>query len=90
MVNQADVARLECQPGSLTVPAIPQSSAQIADDLTARIKAGEYQPGEKLPSYAELAELYNIAPTTAARVILILRTKGVVVGVPGRGTFVAE
>ena len=69
---------------------VPMTSSQIADDLATRIRAGEYPAGSKLPSYAELAELYNVASTTAARVILILRERGLVVGVPGRGTYVKD
>jgi GntR family transcriptional regulator len=72
------------------MPAVPMSSAQIVEDLTARIAAGEYPPGTKLPSYAELGRLYNITHSTAARVILILRERGIVVGVPGRGVYVSE
>lgn len=72
------------------MPAVPMSSGQIADDLAARIAAGEYPPGSKLPSYAELGQLYNVASSTAARVILILRERGIVVGVPGRGVYVPD
>jgi GntR family transcriptional regulator len=64
---------------------------QIADDLTARIAAGEYDEDDgKLPSYAELADLYSVSVATAQRAILILRTRGTVVGIPGRGVFVTE
>lgn len=72
------------------MPAIPMSSAQIVEDLTARIAAGEWAPGDRLPSYNELADLYSVRFTTIARVILILRERGIVVGVPGKGTYVAE
>lgn len=70
------------------MPAVPMSAVQIADDLASRIKAGEYQPGDKLPSYSQLAELYSVKHGTIARVMLILRDRGVVVGAPGRGVFV--
>lgn len=72
------------------MPAVPMSSTQIADDIAERIRVGEYQPGAKLPSYSELGQLYNCATSTAARVILILRERGLVVGVPGRGTYVTD
>ncbi|GAA1575552.1 hypothetical protein GCM10009827_116740 [Dactylosporangium maewongense] len=72
------------------VPAIPMSSGQIVDDLAARIRSGEYVPGTQLPTYASLADLYDVSPATIAIVIRILRERGLVVGVPGRGTFVAE
>ncbi len=72
------------------VPKIPMSSDQIVDDLTARIRGGEYPPGTQLPTYAALAGLYDVSPATIAIVMRILRERGVVVGVRGRGTFVPE
>jgi DNA-binding GntR family transcriptional regulator len=67
------------------------SAEQIARDLTDRITAGEYgEPGSQLPTYAVLASLYSVSDSTIAKVIGLLRERGVVVGVPGRGTFVAE
>lgn len=73
------------------VPKIPMSADQIARDLTDRIAAGDYgEPGSQLPTYAALAGLYSVGVSTIAKVIMLLRERGVVVGVPGRGTFVAE
>lgn len=73
------------------MPAVPMSSAQIVEDLAARIASGEYgEPGTQLPTYHELARLYDVGFTTIARVVLVLRDWQVVVGVPGRGTFVAS
>jgi GntR family transcriptional regulator len=66
------------------------SSNEIAYDLIERIEAGEYAPGARLPSYSEIAKLYDVGISTAQRVILILRTSGVVRTEPGRGTYVAE
>lgn len=66
------------------------SSDDIARDLTERIRSGEYPPGSQLPPYRVLAELYNVSLTTVAKVMTLLRERGVVVGVPGRGTFVPE
>lgn len=79
-----------CLPEGTIMPAIPMSSAQIVEDITARIRAGEWRPGDRLPSYNELAELYSVRFGTIARVILILKERRLVVGVPGKGTFVAE
>ncbi|PZF93334.1 winged helix-turn-helix domain-containing protein [Micromonospora deserti] len=72
------------------MPAIPLSYVDIAADVTARIEAGEYQPGDKLPSYSKLAELYSVSFSTAARAVALLRDRGVVVGAPGRGVYVRE
>lgn len=63
---------------------------EIADDLQARIRAGEYAPGGRLPSYAQLAVLYSVSVSTAQRAITVLRVRGAVEGDPGVGVFVAE
>lgn len=69
---------------------IPMSSDRIAEDLTDRIERGEYQPGAQLPTYHTLSKLYGVSYGTIARVIVLLRERGVVIGVPGRGVFVPE
>lgn len=63
---------------------------QIADDITERIARGEYRPGQQLPSYTELAELYSVSVATAARAYGLLRDRGTVDSAAGRGMFVAE
>ncbi|SDY69092.1 regulatory protein, gntR family [Micromonospora pattaloongensis] len=72
------------------MPAIPLSYTGIAADIATRINAGEYKPGTKLPSYTKLAELYSVSFSTAARAVALLRDRGVVIGSPGRGVFVAD
>lgn len=72
------------------VPKIPMSSGQIVEDLAERIRLGEYAPGTQLPTYAALSGLYDVSPATIAIVIRILRERGLVVGVPGRGTYVVD
>lgn len=64
------------------------SSEQIVEDLAQRIRLGEYPPGSQLPTYSSLATLYDVSPATIAIVIRILKERGVVVGVQGRGTYV--
>lgn len=58
--------------------------------ITARIEAGEYPPGERLPTIAALAELYSVSPATISRAMIVLRAQGTVVGSPGRGVFVPD
>lgn len=72
------------------MPPVPLSYRQVADDLEARIKRGEYEPGTAIPSYRELAELYSVSVSTASRAVALLRDRGVVIGVPGRGVYVAD
>ncbi|MET7706574.1 winged helix-turn-helix domain-containing protein [Micromonospora sp. NPDC005413] len=72
------------------MPAIPLSYVDIAADIAARIKTGEYEPGAKLPSYTQLGDLYSVSFSTAARAVALLRDRGIVVGAPGRGVYVKE
>jgi len=71
------------------VPVVRMSSGEIAEDIASRIASGEYKPGEKLPPYREIAELYGVHFATAARAMRDLRIRGVIEGVSGKGTFVA-
>ncbi len=69
---------------------IPMSSRQIADDLSDRIRAGEYPPGSRLPSRRELAELYSVSVSSIQRAQELVKDRGLVVGSPGRGVYVVE
>lgn len=71
------------------MPAVPMSYIQIAEDLAGRIAAGEYKPGDMLPTTKELAALYSVSDTTAYRAVSLLRFQGIVIGSQGRGVFVA-
>lgn len=63
---------------------------RVADDLRARIAAGEYKPGDKLPSQNELAANYQVAKMTAYQAITQLREQGLVYARHGSGVYVAE
>lgn len=64
--------------------------AQLADIVAAKIRSGELQPDRPIPAETRLAEEYGIARLTARRAVRELRDRGLVVTVPGKGTFVAE
>jgi DNA-binding GntR family transcriptional regulator len=67
------------------------SSAEIADDLAARITADppEYAPGARL-NYSDLAQLYGVSKDTIKRAALLLRDRGLAYYYPGRGVFVTD
>jgi DNA-binding GntR family transcriptional regulator len=69
-------------------PRLP--SVQLAAVLRDAIKAGEYQPGDPLPSNRELMDAHGVASATAQRAIATLREEGLVDSVPGSGVFVRE
>lgn len=61
---------------------------QIAADLREKISAGEYPPGERLPSERELVEAYGVSRPTIRDAVNVLRTEGIVTVEHGRGIFV--
>jgi len=63
---------------------------RIADDLRTRIERGEYPPGSRLPTKAQLMEEYGVAVNTVERAIGVLRREGLVETVQGAGMFVRE
>lgn len=62
----------------------------FADHIAARIEAGDLQPGQRLPSERDLAAEYGIAYLTVRRGMQILRERGLVVSIQGKGTFVVK
>jgi DNA-binding GntR family transcriptional regulator len=70
------------------VPRGPERPFEIvAADLQRRLAAGEWQPGEALPTVAVLAEHYEVSKATVTRVLRILADEGLVRVVPRWGTF---
>ncbi|REF24612.1 winged helix-turn-helix domain-containing protein [Calidifontibacter indicus] len=62
---------------------------QIADDLRARIAAGDYVVGDKLPSLLALQREYDVSGINTVRHALqVLASQGLVRTDRGRGTFV--
>jgi GntR family transcriptional regulator len=63
---------------------------QLADQLTAKIRAGEYQPGERIPSEHQLAAGFGIGRPTARQAVDLLVRKGLLSRRRGSGTYVCE
>lgn len=72
------------------MPARRLTYEQIAEDLAARIAAGEYPPHTALPSMRELALLYSVSVPTIQKVHIVLRSRGMTYGVPGAGVYVED
>jgi GntR family transcriptional regulator len=62
---------------------------QIAQIYRDKIESGELQAGDRVPSIRTLAQDYDVATTTAQKVIEALRDEGLIVTSP-MGAFVAE
>lgn len=54
------------------------------------ISAGSLRPGDRLPSESELVEQFNVSRMTANRALRELQNAGVIIRLPGVGSFVAE
>ncbi|WP_377271945.1 UTRA domain-containing protein [Peterkaempfera sp. SMS 1(5)a] len=65
-------------------------SRRVADDLRRRITAGEWAPGERIPSRGQLQQEYGVGPGAAQRAVDILREEGIAVGRPRTGVVVAD
>ena len=64
--------------------------ATIAADLEAKIKDGEYRPGQALPGQRELSAAYGVTLMTLRQALALLTDQGLVAQHPGRGTFVTS
>jgi DNA-binding GntR family transcriptional regulator len=61
---------------------------QVADDLAAQIASGKLPVGSRLPSEQELASEYGTAKMTIRRALEVLRQRGLIRTLHGRGSVV--
>ena len=62
---------------------------QVADHITTRIEAGDLAPGARLPAERDLATEYGVSYDTIRRVTALLRDRGLIITIVGRGTYVS-
>jgi len=63
---------------------------QIKESLTVAIRAGEFEPHQRLPSERELSEQYGVSRMTVRQALQALVRDGLLYTRVGKGTFVAE
>jgi GntR family transcriptional regulator len=63
---------------------------QVKSHLVNRVLAGEWRPGESLPSEMKLAEEYGLSQGTVRKAIEEMASEGLVSRQAGRGTFVTS
>lgn len=60
----------------------------ISNKIIDKIKSGDLQPGDKVPSENELIKMYSVSNTTARKSLLEIELKGWANRIKGKGTFV--
>lgn len=67
-----------------------QRYEQVADDLAAKIRGGDYPPGAQLPSRVQLEEIYGVSASVIEKAMMLLRRDGLTETLAGVGVFVRE
>ncbi|HEX6509280.1 MAG TPA: EAL domain-containing protein [Chloroflexota bacterium] len=62
----------------------------VYDELAEALRAGDFTPGQRLPSHRELATRWNVAPLTLRQALIRLEDEGLLRLEQGRGTFVCS
>ena len=71
-------------------PALTQRYEQVADAIEAEIRAGTYQPGDRLPGERDLAQRLGVGRTTVREALGALQVGGFVETRQGAGSFVVD
>ena len=67
---------------------IKKLSSQIAEQIRSAILAGEYTPGDKLPSERDLAEMFCVSRPSVREALNMLASAGLIASHQGGGTVV--
>lgn len=74
----------------LVKPSVSPLFAQIEELIVDRVRAGEWKPGEPLPSESEFAKFYGVSQGTVRKAVAQMAADNLVVRFRGKGTFVAS
>jgi DNA-binding GntR family transcriptional regulator len=62
----------------------------MAADIRQQIASGELQPGDQLPTVADLAAQYHVSTATVVKAMRVLREEGLIITRHGWGSHVAD
>src|SRR3569833_3476753 len=85
----ADPAAAMGDPGPAATPAFSPLYQQIKGLILQSLQAGEWKPGEAIPSEIDLAARFRVSQGTVRKAIDELAAENLVVRRQGKGTFVA-
>ena len=72
----------------MTIATGAPAYVQVAADLREQIRSGALPVGERIPSMAQLRELYKVSNTVIRDALNDLRREGLIIGQQGKGVFV--
>jgi GntR family transcriptional regulator len=80
-------------PRTVTVPPwaldpLQLKYVQVADHIAARIEAGDLPGGLRLPPERDLANEYDVSYVTIRKSTGLLRERGLIITMHGRGTYI--
>jgi len=88
-ISVADSATSSPEPGAPATPAFSPLYQQIKRLILQSLQAGEWKPGEAIPSEMELAARFRVSQGTVRKAIDELAADNLLVRRQGKGTFVA-
>lgn len=63
---------------------------QLTQEISNRILSGEYQPGARIESVRELAQIFGVNPNTVQKSLVLAEEQGLVYAQGPEGRFVSE
>lgn len=63
---------------------------QVEENLRKTIEEGKWKSGDFLPTEKELQQIYGVSRTTIRQALDLLVRKGMLIRIPGKGTFVSK
>lgn len=82
-----DQANFQPQFSGFTVTSLYQ---QLRQALAAELERGTWKPGERIPSEAQLSQIYGVSRITVRAAIEALAEEGALLRIQGKGTFVTR
>jgi GntR family transcriptional regulator len=87
--STADAVSAQTDAGAPTTPAFSPLYQQIKELILRSLEAGEWKPGEAIPSEIELAARFRVSQGTVRKSVDELAADNLVIRRQGKGTFVA-
>lgn len=89
MNESPEVGRTPTGGAGLALGGSTPGYAVLLDEIRRRIRSGDWKPDTRIPSERELCDAYGVSRTLVRQALALGEAEGLLVRVPGKGTFVA-